>query len=735
MMLQAKETAQKKTFKTSNFSEDQPASVHNIVSEENPEGNEGGMHRRNFLKYLGSGIAVAVLPVGSFSLFNERDTSKLIKNLSSGEVGAWLHIGTDNLITIFTGKVEVGQNIRTSLAQVVAEELNVSLNSIKMIMGDTDLVPYDAGTFGSRSTPQMGMQLRRAAATAKTMLLEKGAEQLKVNKKDLIIEDGKIFTKNKKKSLTFGQITQGKNIVKAISDHIPLSKPEEWKIAGKSVPKVNGKEIVTGKHQFVSDMKLPGMLYGKIFRPPAYGAKLIGADTSEAKAIEDVKVIEEGDFIGVVATSLHKAEKALNTIKAEWEFTSQPERDEIFTYLKENASPGNTRGGTNSGDVENNLSSAAKRLTATYTVDYIAHAPMEPRAAVASWEHGKLTVWTGTQRPFGVRDELAKQFNLSKENVRVIMPDTGSAYGGKHSGETAVEAAKLSKASGAPVKLVWTREEEFIWAYFRPAGVIEVKGGLQEDGTLSVWEFHNYNSGPAAIRTPYEVENQQIQFHPVNSPLRQGSYRGLASTANVFAIESHMNDLAELAGTDPLEFRLKHLKEPRLKAVFEAAAHAFGWGKIKPKPDHGFGMGGGTDKGGFTATFAEVSVNKNTGEVKVIRTLTAFECGAIINPEHVENQILGSIVQGLGGALFEAIDFKDGKILNPKFSKYRVPRFKDMPQIDIITLNRTDLPSAGAGEAPIIGIAPAIRNAISNATGIKLKTLPLVPQGLTLSMR
>ncbi|MDQ3290710.1 MAG: molybdopterin-dependent oxidoreductase, partial [Bacteroidota bacterium] len=362
-------------------------------------------------------------------------------------------------------------------------------------------------------------------------------------------------------------------------------------------------------------------------------------------------------------------------------------------------------------------------------------APMEPRAALAQWENGKLTVYTGTQRPFGVQSDLAEEFKIPEEKVRVIMPDTGSAYGGKHSGEAALEAARLAKATGKPVKLIWTRPEEFTWAYFRPAGVIEVSSGVKNDGTLTAWEFHNYNSGGSGMRTPYEVANQQIQYHPSDSPLKQGSYRGLAATANIFVLESQMNDLAQLVNQEPLAFRLKNLKEPRLKAVLEAVAKAFNWGKIKPAPDHGFGIAGGTEKGGFTATCAEVAVDRNTGEVKVLRTVTAFECGAIINPEHLDNQIMGAIVQGLGGALFEAVDFENGKILNPTFAQYRVPRFKDIPTIQIIQLNRPDLPSAGAGEAPIVAIAPAIRNAIADATGLKLKTLPLAPNGLSAHLK
>ena len=329
-----------------------------------------------------------------------------------------------------------------------------------------------------------------------------------------------------------------------------------------------------------------------------------------------------------------------------------------------------------------------------------------------------------------MKSELERAFNLSGDKVRVIVPDTGSGYGGKHTGEAALEAARLAREVGRPVKLVWTREEEFIWAYFRPAGVIEIKSGVQKDGTITAWEFHNNNSGGSAIETPYDIPNRHIEFHSADSPLRQGSYRALASTANVFARESHMDELAHTIGMDPLAFRLKNLKNERLQDVFTAAAEAFGWKDAISTSTRGFGMGGGTEKGSYVATCAEVAVDPESNEVRVVRVTVAYECGGIVNPGHLENQVEGSIVMGLGGALFEAVQFANGRIGNPRFSQYRVPRFSDTPSIQTVLLNRTDIPSVGAGETPIIGIAPAIGNAIYAATGKRLKSLPMVPNGL-----
>jgi isoquinoline 1-oxidoreductase len=440
-------------------------------------------------------------------------------------------------------------------------------------------------------------------------------------------------------------------------------------------------------------------------------------------------VVRDGDFIGVSAADVMTADRAAQAIRAQWDAPPQISDRELFDQLRKPASDKDDD--TEQyvlGSVDQSRKQAEKTLRRTYTVAYIAHTPLEPRAAVAEWKDGKLTVWTGTQRPFAVSEELAAAFHLPSENVRVIVPDTGSAYGGKHTGEAAVEAARLAKAAGKPVKLIWSRQEEFTWAYFRPAGVIDVSSGAKADGSLVFWEFDNYNSGPAAMRTPYEVANQRITFRPSDAPLRQGSYRSLAAAANHFARESHMDELAYELRIDPLEFRLKNLKNDRLRAVFQAAAEKFDWGKQKNSSGTGFGIAGGFEKGGYIATCAEVLVQR--GSVKVVRVVQAFDCGAVVNPQGLKNQIAGAIMQGLGGALFEAIRFENGRIVNPHLAEYRVPRFSDLPHIEVVLVNRKDQRSMGAGETPLTGIAPAVANAIFGAAGVRLRSMPLVPGGL-----
>jgi nicotinate dehydrogenase subunit B len=696
------------------------------------------MERRDFFKALGSGILIFVTLKEVLANQNQESGGGRRGNAGRSlpqEIGAWLQIGEDGAVSVYTGKVEVGQDIRTSLAQVVAEELRVPLTSIRMVMGDTALTPFDAGTFGSRTTPDMSPRLRKAAAAARELLIDLAADQTKTDRRELVVDDGKITNPQTKQSLTFGQLTKGQKLMKTIGEAAPVTPPDKWKLAGKSVAKVNGREIVTGKHRYTSDTKLPGMLYGKVLRAPAFKATPASPsaiDTKEAEGMTGVTVVRDGEFIGVAAPSEQLAARALAAIRAEWKTTPQPSWKELYDHLKKPLSGTQSSGGransTVRGSIADGLAAASQKLERSYNVAYIAHAPLEPRAAVAEWKEGKLTVWTGTQRPFGVRNELAIAFGIPEERVRVIVPDTGSGYGGKHTGETAIEAARLAKAAGKPVKLVWTREEEFTWAYFRPAGVIEITSGVSDDGLITAWEFHNYNSGSSSINPLYDIPNQRIEFHRSDAPLHQGSYRALAATANHFAREVHIDELANSLKMDPLEFRLKNLKNERLRAVLESAAKAFGWGKTRASKGFGYGIAGGSEKGGYVANCAEVSVDQGT--VKLVRVVTAFECGAIINPEGLRNQVEGSIIQGIGGALFEAIQFEDGKILNPRFSRYRVPRFSDIPILETVLVDRKDLPSAGAGEAPIITLAPAVSNAIFAASGIRLRSLPMIPNGL-----
>jgi isoquinoline 1-oxidoreductase len=455
------------------------------------------------------------------------------------------------------------------------------------------------------------------------------------------------------------------------------------------------------------------MVFGRMIRSDGYDGTLLSLDDERVRAMPGVTLVRDGSFLGVVAGTERLVRRAAAAIRAEWRIPSEdPTSTTVYDHLIATRGAGTGRGGsapTTSGDVAQARSMATRVFDQRYRIPYIAHVPLEPRAAVAEWAGEKLTVWCGTQRPFGVRTELATAFRVPEEQVRVIVPDTGSAYGGKHTGEHAIEAARLAKAAGRPVKLVWTRAEEFSYGYFRPAGVIDVKAAVDATGRLVSWEFDNWNSGASAIRTPYEVPNQRIQFHSSDSPLRQGSYRGLAATANHYAREMHMDAIARALQLDSVEFRLRHLKDERMRAVLAAAAERAGWPRASA-PGRALGIACGTEKGSYIATAAEVS--RTAAGFEVDRLVAAFECGAIVNPDGLHNQVEGAIVQGLGGALFEHVDFSRGRLVNGSMEQYRVPRFKDMPSIEIVLLDRRDLASAGAGETPIVCVAPAIGSAV-----------------------
>ena len=699
------------------------------------EKHRSGIDRREFFRRCGGGVVVVMLLNDLLPAQESGGGRRSFDPEMPQAIGAWLHVGSDEKITVYTGKVEVGQDIRTSLSQVVAEELHVPLTQISMVMGDTDRTPFDRGTFGSRTTPVMAPQLRLAAAAARALLVDLAAERWQTAASSLEVVDGSVSRPQTGETLSFAELTQGRQLVEIIGDEQPTSKPQHWTLAGRPARKVVGRTFVSGRHRYPSDSSVDGMAYGKVLRPVAFGATLSSLDAAAAAVMPGVTVVQEGDFVGVVAPSEAVASEAIASMTARWNRPPQPSASQLYDDLRKPEDPKTAPSRPSVervGSVEQGLAEADHRLRESYRVAYIAHAPLEPRAALAHWIDGRLTVWTGTQRPFGVQSELAEAFDLPEQRIRVIVPDTGSGYGGKHTGEAAVEAARLARAAGNPVKLVWTREEEFTWAYFRPAGVIDVHSGVCRDGKLTAWEFHNYNSGTSAIRPMYEIPHQRLEFHRTSAPLRQGSYRALAATANHFARETHLDELAKLLALDAVEFRLQNLRDSRLRAVLTAAAAEFGWGRASLPAGHGIGVAAGFEKGSYLATCAEVAVDRQRGSIEIIRIVQAFECGTIINPDNLRNQVVGSIIMGLGGALFETIDFDDGRILNPAFSKYRVPRFSDVPRIDVVLLDRKDLPSAGAGETPIVGIAPAIGNAIFDATGVRLRSLPLVPAPLRL---
>jgi CO/xanthine dehydrogenase Mo-binding subunit len=605
-----------------------------------------------------------IILLGSGSLLDAQTDSKPRARLSTAP---------DGTATVYSGKTDLGQGAATELAMAVAEELRIPLSKVRAVLGDTDLCPDDGITAGSRTTPYTIPEARKAAAA------QRGGE---------------------------------------------LTPPAAWKVLGKSQPAFNARAIVTGQHQYPSDIRRPGMLYAVVLRPPSFGAKLTSIDTTVIKD-KSITVVNDNGFVACAAPSSHAARKAIAQLAATalWETKPHPSSKVLFQQLKQTAkSPRENK----RGDVTSALSQATKKLTATYQTPHIQHAPMEPRAAVAEWVDGKLTVWTGTQNPFGVQEQLQQAFRIPAEKVRVIEPGSGGGFGGKHTGEVAIEAARLAKEANKPVHLRWTRAEEFTWAYSRPAGLFEIEASLDDKGLITAWDFVTYNAGAAGLDTPYRIPNVRTRFHLCDSPLREGSYRGIAATTNNFARECFMDELAALAGQDPLDFRLAHCDNPRLRDVIVAVTDKFNWRNRRKtaKAKTATGLAAGFEKGSYVAACVEVTTDPKTG-FTITDFHMAYECGAILNPSNLRAQVEGSIIQGLGGALMEKLDFENGRLTNGTFAQYKMPRFRDVPPITITLLDRKDLTPVGAGETPIVVVAPAIASAVAALTKQPQRALPL----------
>jgi isoquinoline 1-oxidoreductase len=686
------------------------------------------IERRQFVQILGAGVLVSVVGVPALGQQRRgrRGRGGGFGAPANVPLAARIHFGEDGTITVLSGKVDCGQGARSEFAQVTAEELGVPISQVRSLLADTSLVPNDGLTAGSSSTPRTVPGIRAAAAAVRRLLVDHAAAKWNVPASEVTIGDGKISHAASNQSITFAQLPGETELVQRFSQpaaaDVQTKAVTDWKVMGKPQAMPAARDKVTGRHQYPSDMKRPGMLYGRVLRPPTYLGRLTEVDLKPALEMPGVVVVRDGEFVGVAAPTSFLAGKAIDAVAAtaKWDNPPHPSSEELFDYLRNNAQvPTNPFAAA--------AAAASKRLQATYLVSYIQHAPLEPRTALAEWDGNKVTVWTGSQNPFGVQDEVQRAFGSAPGDVRVIVPDFGSGYGGKHPGEAAVEAARLAKGAGKPVMLRWTREEEFKWAQFRPAGVIDCEASLDESGRLATWWHVNINSGQQSIQSPYAIASKQSQYAQSRPPLRHGSYRALASTANSFARESFMDEMAVLAGKDPLEFRLAQLDDPRLRPVLEEAARSFKWQErvANKQPGRGVGLACSIDKGSYVACCVEVAVDQATKEIKVVHVCEAFECGAIINPDNLRNQVEGAIIQGLGGALSEEMKFKDGVIENAAFRQYRVPHFKDVPTLDIRLMNRTDLASAGAGETPIIALAPAIANAVFQASGQRIRKMPI----------
>ena len=699
-----------------------------------PEHKDGeapfSLSRREFLKVVGGGIIV-FFSVGESTAQERRPPG--YQGLP-GDFNAFLRIGANGRVTCFTGKIEMGQGIVTSLAQMLADELDVPLDSVDMVMGDTDLCPWDMGTFGSMSTRFFGPPLREAAAEARAILIGLASEHLHLNESQLTVKEGVVVDKNNSRNrVTYQELAKGKAIEKHLPRKPALKNVSEFTIVGKSSLRKDALAKVTGKAQFAGDIRVPDLLYAKILRPPVHGAKLRMIDTPALKNDKEIRIIQDRDLIAVLHPYPDVAERVLSEIKAQFDLPD-PKVDPktIFKHLLNVAPEGEVV--TQGGSIDEGEKLAREAFDATYLNHYVAHATIETHSALAKFEKDQVTIWASTQRPFGAKEEVAQAIGVPSQKVRIITPFVGGGFGGKSQNRQVVEAARLAKLSGRPVQVAWSRQEEFFYDTFRPAAIVKIRSGVTETDQIVFWNYDIYFGGPRGAEQFYHIPHHRELSHghytgiPGAHPFSTGPWRAPGNNTNTFARESHIDIMAAKLGKDPLEFRLKNLTDKRMIGVLKAAAQKFGWRPSPAPSSRGFGVACATDAGAYVATMAEVEVDQESGKVQVKRIVCAQDIGLAINPEGAKIQMEGCLMMGLGYTLTEEVNFNGGQILDRNFDTYEIPRFSWLPKIETVLIENSGIPPAGGGEPPIVCVGGVIANAIFDATGVRLFELPMSPE-------
>ncbi len=694
--------------------------------------NKGGLARRDFLKIAGSGVVVAV------SLGDLSGLQQEARRRGPGypeDFNAYLRVGEDGRVTGYTGKIEMGQGAITSLPQMIADELDVPVDSVDMVMGDTDLCPWDMGTFGSQTTRYFGPALRAAAAEARGVLLELASEKLKIPKERLAVRDGIVHDASRPSvKVSYAELAMGKRIERHITPK-PSPKPvEEWKVMGKPFLHRDARDKVTGKALFAGDIRLPSMLYAKVLRPPAHGAKLKALETTAAEKVEGVKVVRDGDLVAALHELPDGAQAALDLVKAEYDTPeAKLDGENIFDHLRTVAPEGDVV--AHGGDLGKGEALAGSVFDETYLNGYVAHAPMEPHTALANVEGDRATVWASTQAPFRLKDEVAQALGVPPANVRIVTPFVGGGFGGKTRNIQAVQAVRLSKLAGRPVQVAWSRADEFFYDSFRPAAVVRIKSGTDAAGRIVFWDYEVLFAGDRSAAQFYDIPHHRTVSRgewgggggPSAHPFAVGAWRAPGSNTNVFARECQIDVMAAKEGADPLEFRLKNLADERMKRVLGAAAGSFGWRPAAAPSGRGVAIVCSDYLGTYVATAAEVAVDRETRLVKVKRIVCAQDAGQCINPEGTRIQIEGCVTMGLGYALTEEIRFKGGEVRDLNFDTYEIPRFSWLPEIETVIVENDALPPSGVGEPAIINMGAVLANAVFDATGARIFRLPMTP--------
>jgi isoquinoline 1-oxidoreductase len=692
------------------------------------------LNRREFLKLLSGGIII------SFSLETiygwEEPPGQRRSRREPDDPNAFLIIGEDGTVTCLSGKIEMGQGVITSLPQMLAEELEVPLESVKIVLGDTDLCPYDMGTFGSRSTKFYGPLLRAAAAEAREILIELAAEQLGMAKDQLYVKDGFVIGKNdSQKKLSYASLTKGKKIERRLGKEAPLKPVSKFSVCGKPRYRTDSHPKVTGEAIFAGDVRLDGMLYARILRPPAHRAQLRSIDTSGVEKMPGVKVVRDNDLIAVLHPTPDGAADALAKINARFDIP-QDDRNHKNIYKHLLTAASNKEVIEQNGNLESGRKLASQLFDETYLNCYVAHAPIETHTALAKVDGDKALIWPSSQTPFRARNEVARVLGLRPENVRIISPFVGGGFGGKTRNGQVVEAARLSKLVGKPVQVAWSRSEEFFFDNYRPASIIKIKSGLDDSNRIVYWDYSNFFAGDRSSQMYYDVPHfRTVSFGGWGGrgseahPFGVGAWRGPGSNTNIYARESHIDVMASKAGMDPLEFRMKNLgNDPRMQKVLKAAAEKFGWTSSKSPSRQGQGIACLDYLGTYVALCASVDVDKTTGKIQAKRVVVAQDTGTIINPQGIKIQIEGCVAMGLGYCLTEEIHFKGGQILDTNFDTYEISRFSWLPEIEVVLVDNPDLAPQGCGEPAITGMGAVMANAVHDAIGVRFFELPMTPK-------
>jgi nicotinate dehydrogenase subunit B len=695
------------------------------------------MDRRVFLQKLGGGIIV-LIAAADLTLEELAAAGLQQQRGYPRDFNAYLRVGEDGRVTVWSGKIEMGQGVTTSLAQMAAEELGVALADIDMVMGDTATCPWDAGTWGSLTTRVFGPALRRAAAEARQVLFELAAERMGVAVERLMVRDGVVSVSGaEQRSVTFGELARGQRIERVLEGEAVLRSVRDFTIMGRSPRPLDAESKVTGAALYAGDVRLPGMLRARLLRPPAHGATLRRLDTTAARQVPGIVLVEEDGLVAVLHEDPEQAARALRLIEAEWDEPA-PQVDDatIHDYLVDRLVNANVQ--HEAGSIEAGVAASAHVFEHTYLDGYCAHAPIETHTALASVDEAAATLWISTQTPFGDQQRVAGMLGLPVEAVRVITPQVGGGFGGKASSGQAIEAARLSRITRRPVQVMWTRQEEFFYDTFHSAAVVKIRSGIDNAGAISLWDYRVYAAGTRGAAMFYGSPNQRTTAHaavPGTHPFAVGPWRAPGANTNTFARESQIDIMAARAGIDPLEFRLRNTREPRVRAALEAVAERFGWTPAPGPSGRGVGIACGEDAGTWVAHMAEVDVDRATGAIRVKRVACAQEMGIVVNPEGAIMQVEGCVTMGLGYALAERVRFRGGRVLERNFGTYHIPRFSWLPEIDVVLVPNDDLAPQGGGEPAIICMGAVVANAVFDATGARVFSMPVTAEKVLAAMQ